>query len=105
VRVEVAAVDEAAVHEAPPRAIPSADGADPSGASAQLEGAVRLMREQGDGLLEVAGARVVEVDVAGVAAIARVAGEFEKADLAEVSVGMVVLRPQKRVVWVGEVLS
>lgn len=57
------------------------------------------MREEGDGLLEVAVARVVEVDVAGVAAAGETAepGEFEQADVAQTSLVMAVLHLLKRV--------
>jgi hypothetical protein len=62
------------------------------------------MREEGDGLREVTGARAVEVDVAGVVAVGETAepGEFEQADVAQTSLVMVVLRLLKRV-GVGKV--
>lgn len=63
------------------------------------------MREEGDGLLEVIGARVVDLDVAGVAAVAAAAGEFQQADAAEASLGRAVVRPHKRVLFVGKVSS
>lgn len=63
------------------------------------------MREEGDGLPEVIGARAVELDVAGVAAVAAAAGEWQQADAAEACLGRAVVRPHERVVWVGKVSS
>ena len=102
-----AAAGGAAVHEAPLRgAVPSADFAHPSTSRAapEIQG-VRRMREEGDGLREVTGARAVEVDVAGVAAVGETTaepGEFEQADVAQTSLVMAVLRLPKRV-GVGKV--
>jgi hypothetical protein len=63
------------------------------------------VREEGDGLLEVDSASLVDVDVAGVAAVAGEAGELGSADVADMGGVAAVLSPQKRVLWMGEVVS
>lgn len=65
------------------------------------------MREEGDGLLEVIGAGVVDVEVAapGVAAVADEAGESGCTYVTSVSGRAVVMRPQKQMLWMGEVSS
>lgn len=60
------------------------------------------MREEGDCLLEVIGASLVDVEVAGAAAVAGEAGQLGPADVAYVAGTAVVLRLQKHM-WVGEV--
>lgn len=72
-RVHVEGTRDAAVHEAPRGALPHAEVAEPpitvAGYAPQREGVPRV-REEGEGRLEVVGARVVDVDVAGVAVVA-----------------------------------
>lgn len=60
------------------------------------------MREEGDCLLEVIAASLVDVEVAGAAAVAGEAGQLGPADVAYVAGTAVVLRLQKHM-WVGEV--
>jgi hypothetical protein len=60
------------------------------------------VREEGDCLLEVIGASLVDVEVAGAAAVAGEAGQLGPADVAYVAGSAVVLRLQKHM-WVGEV--
>lgn len=81
-RVHVEHAPGAAVYEAPRGALLLAEVAHPPGAggaggdvAAQRE-AVPRVREEGDGLLEVVSASLVDVDVAGVAAVAGEAGEL-----------------------------
>lgn len=60
------------------------------------------MREEGDCLLEVIGAGLVDVEVAGAAAVAGEAGQLGSADVAYVGGSAIVLRLQKNM-SVGEV--
>jgi len=75
-RVHVEGARDASVHEAPRGALPQAEVAEPptptmvAGCDAPQREGVPRVREEGDGRLEVVGARVVDVDVAGVAVVA-----------------------------------
>lgn len=105
-RVHVEHAPDAAVHEAPRGALLLAEVARPlcggaAGDAAQRE-AVPRVREEDDGVVEVVGARLVDVDVAGAAAVA---GELGPADVAGMVGIAAVLSPQKRVLWMGEEVS
>lgn len=105
-RVHVEGALDAAVHEVSPGAILPAKVARPRGASigygAQSEGMPR-MGEEGDGLLEVIGAGLMDVEVAGVAAVADEAGELGSADVADMARGAVIPGLEKQVLWMSEV--
>jgi hypothetical protein len=60
------------------------------------------MREEGDCLLEVIGASLMDVEVAGAAAVPHEAGQLGFADVAYVGGSVIVRRLQKHM-WVGEV--
>lgn len=107
--VSVEAALCAAVDEASPGTAFRAEVARPPvgivvGDGAEREGVPRV-GEEGDCLLEVIGAGVVDVDVAGVAAVADHAGDVGSADVAEMARGGAVVRPEKQVLRMGEVPS
>lgn len=70
--------------------------------AAEREGVPRV-GEEGDGLLEVIGAGLMDVEVAGVAAVADEAGELGFADVADMARGAAVRGLEKAVLWMGEV--
>lgn len=70
--------------------------------AAEREGVPRV-GEEGDGLLEVIGAGLMDVEVAGVAAVADEAGELGSADVADMARGAVIPGLEKQVLWMSEV--
>lgn len=105
-RVQVEVTLVAAVHEARRGAVLPAEVAnvrDTVAARGADELEAVLIREEGDELLEVIGARLVDVDAAVVAAVAGEAGDLEEADVACVGGRVVVFRLGEEMIWVDEV--
>lgn len=73
-----------------------------TGNAAQRERVPRV-GEEGDRLLEVGGAGLVDVEVAVIAAVSDEAGELGSAYVASVGGHAVVVRPHKIMLWMGEV--